>query len=57
MANVFKKLIRKELGEINYHRYSSFIKKNTDNRISDSQTIFNDMYEKLSSREIGRAHV
>jgi hypothetical protein len=52
MANVFKKLIRKELGEINYHRYSSFIKKNTDNRISDSQTIFNDMYEKLSSRDL-----
>ncbi len=52
MANVFKKLIRKELGEINYHRYSSFIKKNVDSRTNDSQTIFNDMYEKLSSRDL-----
>lgn len=52
MANVFKKLIRRELGEINYHRYSSFIRKNIDNRTSDSQTIFNDMYEKLRCRDI-----
>lgn len=57
MANVFKKLIRKELGEINYHRYSSFIKKNIDirnisDRINDSQVIFNDMYEKLKCRDI-----
>lgn len=52
MANVFKKLIRKELGEINYHRYSSFIKKNINSRTNDSQTIFNDMYEKLSCRDL-----
>lgn len=52
MANVFKKLIRKELGEINYHRYSSFIKRNIDSRCIDSQTIFNDMYEKLKSRDL-----
>jgi hypothetical protein len=52
MANVFKKLIRKELGEKNYHRYSYFIKKNIDNRISDSQTIYNDMYEKLKYRDL-----
>ena len=52
MANVFKKLIRKELGEINYHRYSSFIKKNIDTSSNDSQTIFNDMYEKLRSRDL-----
>lgn len=52
MANVFKKLIRKELGEVNYHRYSSFIKKDINNRMSDSQTIFNDMYEKLKYRDL-----
>lgn len=52
MANVFKKLIRKELGEINYHRYSSFIKKNIDSRCNDSQTIFNDMYEKLRNHDL-----
>lgn len=52
MANVFKKLIRKELGEVNYHRYSSYIKKNIDNKMGDSQIIFNDMYEKLKYRDI-----
>jgi hypothetical protein len=57
MSNVFRKLIRKELGEVNYHRYSSFIKKNIDNRninerINDNQIIFNDMYEKLKYRDI-----
>ena len=52
MANVFKKLIRKELGEMDYHRYSSFIKTNIDNRLSDRQTIFNDMYEKLKYRDL-----
>lgn len=52
MANVFKKLIRKELGEMNYHRYSSFIKKNIEHRRSDSQVIFDDMYDKLKYRDI-----
>jgi len=52
MANVFKKLIRKELGEVNYHRYSSYIKKNIDNKMGDSQIIFNVMYEKLKYRDI-----
>lgn len=52
MANVFKKLIRKELGEINYHRYYSFIKKNINSRTAESQPIFNDMYEKLSCRDL-----
>ena len=52
MANVFRKLIRKELGEINYHRYSSFLRKNIDNQGSDNQTIFNDMYEKLRGRDL-----
>lgn len=52
MANVFKKLIRKELGDTDYLRYSSFIKKNIDNRMNESQTIFNDMYEKLKHCDI-----
>jgi hypothetical protein len=51
MANVFKKLISKELGEVNYHRYFSFVKKNLDTKKSDSQVIFNDMYEKLKYRD------
>lgn len=51
MSNVFKKLISKELGEINYHRYFSFVKRNTDSRLCDSRIIFNDMYEKLKYRD------
>lgn len=52
LSNVFKKLISKELGEVNYHRYSSFVKKNIESRMSDSQTIYNDMYEKLKYRDM-----
>ena len=57
MSNVFRKLIRKELGEANYYRYSSFIKKNIVNRninerINDNQIIFNDMYEKLKYHDM-----
>lgn len=59
MSNVFKKLISKELGEVNYHRYFSFIKRNSDRRLCDSQVIFDDMYEKLRYRDfksIARMH-
>lgn len=52
MSNVFKKLISKELGEVNYHRYFSFVKKNIETKHSDSQTIYNDMYEKLKYRDL-----
>ena len=52
MSNVFKKLISRELGEINYHRYFCFVKRNADNRIGDSQIIFDDMYEKLRNRDL-----
>ena len=52
MSNVFKKLISKELGEINYHRYFSFVKKNIESRTTDSQIIYNDMYEKLKYRDL-----
>jgi hypothetical protein len=52
MSNVFKKLISKELGEVNYHRYFSFVKRNIENRTADSQVIYNDMYEKLKYRDL-----
>lgn len=51
MSNVFKKLISKELGEVNYHRYFSFVKKSMDTKRADSQVIYNDMYEKLKYRD------
>jgi hypothetical protein len=52
MSNVFKKLISKELGEVNYHRYFSFVKRNIESRTADSQVIYNDMYEKLKYRDL-----
>lgn len=52
MSNVFKKLISKEMGELNYHRYFCFVKKSLDNRANDSQAIYNDMYEKLKYRDM-----
>ncbi len=51
MSNVFKKLISKEMGEVNYHRYFSLIKKNMEAKTVDSQTLYNDMYEKLKYRD------
>ncbi|MDF2542994.1 MAG: putative rane protein [Herbinix sp.] len=52
MSSVFKKLISKELGEYNYHRYFSFVKKNLENKKIDSHMIFNDMYDKLKYRDL-----
>ncbi|MBE5967269.1 MAG: hypothetical protein E7255_09945 [Lachnospiraceae bacterium] len=52
MSNVFRKLISKELGEVNYHRYSCYIRRGMENKKGDSQIIFNDMYEKLAVRDI-----
>lgn len=51
MSNVFKKLISKELGEVNYRRYFTFVKKNIETKSGDSQAIYNDMYEKLKYRD------
>lgn len=52
MSNVFKKLISKELGEANYHRYFSFVKKNMDQKVANSQSLYNDIYEKLKYRDL-----
>lgn len=51
MSNVFKKLISRELGEVNYRRYFSFVKKNIESKSEDSRLIYNDMYEKLKYRD------
>lgn len=52
MTNVFKKLIRKELGDANYHRYFNFTKSNLNNKKSDSRAIYNDMYDKLKYKDL-----
>ncbi|MGF7143352.1 hypothetical protein HNQ56_001775 [Anaerotaenia torta] len=51
MSSVFKKLISRELGEANYLRYSAFVKKNLETKISDSQILYNDIYDKLKYRD------
>ena len=40
------------MGEMNYHRYSSLIKKNMEAKTADSQALYNDMYEKLKYRDL-----
>lgn len=52
MSNVFKKLISRELGQVNYQRYFSFVKKNIETKATDSQQLYNDMYEKLKYRDL-----
>ena len=52
MSNVFKRLISKELGEVSYIRYTSYVKKNIETEKTDNQTIYNDMYEKLKYRDL-----
>lgn len=52
MSNVFKKLISRELGDVNYHRYFSFVKKSMEAKKADNQMIYNDMYEKLKYRDL-----
>jgi len=39
------------MGEVNYHRYFSFLKKNMEAKKVDSQALYNDMYEKLKYRD------
>lgn len=52
LSNVFKKLISRELGQVNYQRYFSFVKKNIETKATDSQQLYNDMYEKLKYRDL-----
>ena len=52
MSNVFKKLISKELGEVNYNRYFTFVKHGLEAKKTDSQVLYNDMYEKLKYRDL-----
>jgi len=52
MSNIFKKLIRKELGKENYILYSSHVKKNLDAQKSNIEMIYNDIYENLKSKDL-----
>lgn len=52
MASVFKKLISKELGEMNYNRYFFCYQKGIVNKTSNNKEIYNDIYEKLKDKDL-----
>ncbi|MGB4657742.1 MAG: hypothetical protein WBI07_01010 [Mobilitalea sp.] len=52
MSNIFKKLIRKELGKENYNLYSSHVKKNKDAQKSNAEMIYNHIYENLKNKDL-----
>lgn len=52
MMSVFKKLIRKELGEVNYNKYFTYIQKNLKNKSLESKEVFEDIYTRLKDRDI-----
>lgn len=52
MMSVFKRLIRKELGEGSYNRYFTYIQKNLKNKSLESTEVFEDIYSSLKDRDI-----
>ncbi|HCL01822.1 MAG TPA: hypothetical protein DHW61_05305 [Lachnoclostridium phytofermentans] len=52
MMSVFKKLIRKELGEVNYNKYFTYIQKNLKNKSLESKEVFEDIYTRLKDKDI-----
>ena len=52
MTSVFKKLISRELGEMNYNRYFFCYQKGIANKTCNSREIYNDIYEKLKDKDI-----
>lgn len=52
MMSVFKKLIRRELGEINYNKYFTYIQKNLKNKSLESKEVYEDIYTKLKDKDI-----
>ena len=52
MASVFKKLISRELGEMNYNRYFFCYQKGIANKTSNSKEIYNDIYDKLKDKDL-----
>ena len=52
MASVFKKLISRELGEMNYNRYFFCYQKGIANKTCNSKEIYNDIYDKLKDKDV-----
>ena len=51
MASVFKKLISRELGEMNYNRYFFCYQRGIANKTCNSKEIYNDIYDKLKDKD------
>lgn len=51
MASIFKKLISRELGEMNYNRYFFCYQKGIVNKTCNSKEIYNDIYDKLKDKD------
>lgn len=51
MASIFKKLISRELGENTYNKYFFVCQKRLQSKASDSNEIFNDIYEYLKNKD------
>lgn len=59
MTNVFKRLIRRELGEGNYNRYFTYIQQKLKERSLESKEVYDDIYFKLKDvniESIARMH-
>ena len=52
MMSVFKKLIRKELGEVNYNKYFTYIQKNLRSKTLESKEVYEDIYYRLKDKDI-----
>ena len=52
MMSVFKRLIRRELGEGSYNRYFTYIQANLKNKSLESQEVYEDIYQTLKDRDI-----
>lgn len=52
MMSVFKRLIRKELGESSYNQYFTYIQKNLRNKSLESTEVYEDIYIHLKDRDI-----
>lgn len=52
MMSVFKKLIRKELGEVNYNKYFTYVQKNLRNKSLESKEVYEDIYTRLKDKDI-----
>lgn len=52
MMSVFKRLIRRELGEGNYNIYFTYIQKNLREKSLESKEVYEDIYFRLKDRDI-----